>query len=163
MSIRDDLLYELDQLNGAAGWAAVRAVGPSGVADVRIEVASIETLGCEVASLVVSSAALVTADVDTLKAWSKRLAERVSYLLESLTPLEVDEENGELLMRSAQPQAMPRGRQYYELLLSAAGTDSVRFARYESTKGVPGRDRVDMVLTRDVVGRLVEDLVLTMP
>lgn len=161
MSLRDDLTIELNALAGGSGWVAVQSTTPR--CHVRLDVTRVEAIGCEVASLTVSAPSIAGIAVDELKAWSTRLASRLTYLLESLVPLEVDEENGEVLLRSEQPQTLPSGREYYELLLAAAGTDSVRLTRYRSEAGVLGRDAVEMLLTRDVVGRLVDDVIATMP
>ena len=161
MSLRDDLNTELDALPGGTGWVAVQSSRP--FAHVRLDVTRVESIGCEIASITVSARSIAGIGVDALTDWSERLSGRLTYLLESLVPLEVDEENGELLLRSGQPQATPGGCEYYELLLAAAGTDSVRLARYRSESGVPGRDAVEMLLTRETVGRLVDDLISTMP
>ena len=163
MSIRDDIEAELTALGGQSGWVAVQTTTARGPVAVRIDVVTVETLGCQVESVTLSAGFLAGLSVADLKDWSERLSERLTYLLESIGPLEVDEENGEVLMRSTQPHQLPSGREYYELMLAASGTDSVSLKRYRSTKGTPGRDVVDMTLTREVVGRLVDDLIATMP
>ena len=166
MSIRDDILQELDSLagqGGTGGWAAASTQRNGESVHVRIDLSLIEQLGCQLESVTVSAASLASASTQDLKDWSQRLAQRLTYLLESIGPLEVDEEAGKLLMRSTQPQKLADGCEYYELMLSATGSDSVSLHRYRSTKGVPGRDSVDMTLTREVVGRLAGDLIDTMP
>lgn len=163
MSLRDDLTAELDALCGSAGWVAVQTTVAGQPVRVRLDVSHVESLGCRLESVQIAAPSLAGATVDDLKDWSQRLAARLTYLLESLRPLEVDEEAGEVMMRSEQPQHLPNGREYYELMLAASGQDSVTLRRYRSTRGTPGRDVVDMTLTRDVVGRLADDLIATMP
>lgn len=163
MGLRDDVQNELDGLGQQPGWIVVSTVTGGQPVSVRLDVSQIESLGCQIESVTLSARSLAAASVDDLKDWSGRLAARLTYLLEALGPLEVDEESGQVLMRSIQPQQLPDGREYYELMLAATGADAVSLRRYRSTKGVAGRDVVDMTVTRDVVARLVDDLVETMP
>lgn len=162
MSIRDDLEARLSQLAAAGSGPSTVTVSDAGVS-VDVELTQIESLGCQVARILVSAASLGSAPVSVLQAWSDELAKRITYLLESLSPLETDEEAGQLLMRSSSPQQLPAGCQYYECVLAGVSQGTVSFCRYESVKGQAGRNPVDMVLTRDVLGRLVNDLVETMP
>ena len=164
MGLREDFENELTRLVNAAviGPAMVTVQDAAGV-QVRAELTAVETLGCAVSRVLVSAPHLKSADVAVLKQWSDELAERITYLLESLTPLETDEEPGRVLMRSAAPQTLPLGREYYECMLAAESHGSVSFRRYRAESGVAGRTAVDMTLTREVVGRLVGDLVETMP
>ena len=166
MSIRDDILHELAALasqGGAGGWAAATTHRNGTPVHVRVDVSLVEQLGCQLESVTLSSPSLASVSVGDLKDWSQRLAGRLTYLLESLGPLEIDEEAGQLLMRSRHPQQLADGCEYYELMLAESGGDAVSLRRYRSTKGTPGRDGVDMTLTREVVGRLVDDLIDTMP
>ena len=162
MGIRDDLNTHLSQLAASGSGPTTVSVSEGGVS-VDVELSAVESLGCQVARVLVSAPSLGSAAVSTLQKWSDELAKRITYLLESLAPLETDEEAGQLLMRSASPQQLPAGRQYYECVLAGVANGTVSFQRYEATKGQAGRSPVDMVLTRDVLGRLVFDLVDTMP
>lgn len=162
MSIRDDLDVQLAQLAATGSGASTVTVSDAGVS-VSVELAAVESLGCQVSRVLVSAPSIGSASVATLQTWADELAKRITYLLESLSPLETDEEAGELLMRSSSPQQLPAGRQYYECVLAGVANGTVSFCRYESTKGQAGRTRVDMILTREVLGRLVFDLVDTMP
>ena len=164
MSLRTQFEAEVDR-RAAAGDAGPLTVLVQDAAGVRVQadVTALETLGVSVSQVLLSAPRLAGASVQTLKDWSDELASRITYLLESLNPLETDEEAGRVLMRSAAPQQLPKGREYYECMLAAESHGSVSFRRYRSEAGVPGRDPVDMTLTRDVLGRLVGDLVETMP
>ena len=164
MTIRSDFEAELARLAAAAtsGPATVEVRDAAGTA-VRAELTAVESLGCAVSHVLVSAPKLASASAQTLKEWSDRLADRLTYLLESLSPLETDEENGRVLMRSTAPRSLPAGREYYECMLAAESAGTVSFRRYRAESGVPGRDAVDMTLTGEVLGRLVGDLVETMP
>ena len=163
MALRDDLDRQLSQLAGIGTGATTITVADASGTSVEVHLTAVESLGCQVAQVLVSAASLGTAPVGVLRQWSDELAKRLTYLLESLSPLETDEEAGQLLMRSTSPQLLPAGRQYYECVLAGVASGTVSFRRYEAVKGKAGRSPVDMVLTRDVLGRLVFDLVDTMP
>lgn len=163
MAIRDDLERTLSQLATTGSGPTTVTVSDATGVSVDVELTAVESLGCQVSRVLVSAASLGAASVSTLQTWSNELAQRLTYLLESLTPLETDEEAGQLLMRSSSPQQLPAGRQYYECILAGVSTGTVSFRRFEATKGQAGRTPVDMVLTREVLGRLVFDLVDTMP
>ena len=164
MTLRSDFEAELDRLvaAGTSGPATISVQDSAGVR-VQAELTAVESLGCAVSHVLVSAPHLGTAPLPTLQKWSDELAERITYLLESLQPLETDDEAGRVLMRSTAPQKLPAGREYYECMLAAESSGTVSFRRYRAEAGVPGRDPVDMTLTRDVLGRLVGDLVETMP
>ena len=162
MTIRDDLDTRLSQL-AASGTGPTTVTVSDAVVSVDVELTAVELLGCQVARVLVSAPSIGSAPVSTLQLWSDELAKRITYLLESLSPLETDEEAGQLLMRSTSPQQLPAGRQYYECVLAGVANGTVSFRRFEATKGQAGRTPVDMILTRDVLGRLVADLVDTMP
>ena len=164
MTLRSDLEAELDRRAGAGDTGPLTVVvqNASGVR-VQADVAALEKLGCNVSQVLVSAPQLAGASTQTLRDWSDELARRITYLLESLNPLETDEDAGRVLMRSTAPHKLPSGREYYECMLANESHGNVSFRRYRSEAGVPGRTPVDMTLTRDVLGRLVGDLVETMP
>lgn len=163
MTIRSDFEAELTRLAAATGGPVTVEARDAAGRSVRGELTTVESLGCTVSHLLVSAPQLSGASTTALRDWADRLAERLTYLLESLRPLETDEENGRLLMRSSTPQQSPTAREYYECMLAAESAGTVSFRRYRAETGVPGRTPVDMTLTREVLGRLVGDLVDTMP
>lgn len=163
MAFRDDLDRQLSRLASTGSGPTKITVADGSGTSVEVHLTAVESLGCQVAQVLVSAASLGSAPVSVLQQWSDELAKRLTYLLESLSPLETDEESGQLLMRSTSPQQLPAGRQYYECVLAGVSNGTVSFRRYEAVKGKVGRSPVDMVLTREVLGRLVFDLVDTMP
>lgn len=117
--------------------------------------ASLERVGCSVESLELESDALAGSPMDRLRQVSEAICRRVTYLLEPVAPVEVDEHHAVVQLRSNPPEATPQGRGYYELLVSRQG--AVTLKRYFCEPGQP-RTAVPAHLTRQVLLRLVDDL-----
>ena len=94
------------------------------------------------------------ASVERVRAVAEKLTQRVTYLLEPLTPIEIDRELAVVQMRSTAPQHDNESTAYYELLVRTGGALSLR--RYRKPRGAM-REPIDATVTREVVGRLVSD------
>lgn len=132
-------------------------------ADLTISLSGIDTLSCSVHVIEADVPSVASADPDLLKTWADSLSGRLTYLLEDIGPVEFDPNSGQALLRSTKPSDDGTTKRYYELILSANANGSFEFRRYEAIGGQPGRQPVDMQLTREVVGRLLNDLVETIP
>jgi hypothetical protein len=106
---------------------------------------------------------LVGAGFDVLKEWAEDLSQRVTYLLENIGPLELDPSNNQVLIRSTPPSAQSGTREFYEVLLQSHADGNFSLQRFRSDTGKPGRTQIDMQTTHEVLGRLVDDLVDTIP
>ncbi|MCA9078939.1 MAG: hypothetical protein KDA58_00210 [Planctomycetaceae bacterium] len=164
MGLSTNLKQELETLYQARGPvpASLRASDARGLM-LRIEVVTIDLLGCAVSELELFVPTLQSAAFDVLKQWADALSQRITYLLEQIGPLEFDEAAGQVLIRSVSPDQLPDGAQYYEILLSQRGSGTFLLKRYKSTKGQSGRTPVEMLLTREVILKLVDDLEATVP
>ena len=60
-------------------------------------------------------------------------------------------------------EKLPDGTQYYEIVLSSQSGGNFALRRFRSTKGQPGRDQVDITVTHEVLLKLADDLVSTLP
>lgn len=96
------------------------------------------------------------ASVERIRAVAEKLTQRVTYLLEPLTPIEIDRELAVVQMRSTAPQQDNESSAYYELLVRSGGALSLR--RYRKPRGAM-REPIDATVTREVLGRLVSDFV----
>jgi hypothetical protein len=97
--------------------------------------------------------------LDDLKARADRVAARVTYLMEPLRLIEADAQGVEVELRSAQPTARDGRRAYYEVRLNRRGT--LRLARVVFDESDRSRTETPFQLTREVLDRLVDDLVAT--
>jgi hypothetical protein len=91
---------------------------------------------------------------DQLKQVAENLSQRLTYLLEPISPIETDAQGCTVQMRSNPPQKDADRTSYYELLVSRSGTLSLcRWTR--EAKSV--RQPVPAQVTREVLLRLADD------
>lgn len=143
MSLSDALSDKLN-LPGVTG-GSVTVDGEQGA--VEAELADVDRLGASVERLRVS-----VPEASSLPQQAQGICERVRGLGERLVPVEVDERLGGGVLRS-DPGEM-RGRRYFEVGLDGEG------AILERYRSLPegGREREPFTVTREQLGRLVDDL-----
>lgn len=125
--------------------------------------ASLDSMSCAMEELRLSLPGLANQSFQVIEDWAKALSSRITYLLEQIGPLEFDPQAGEAMIRSTKPSQLPHGTVYYEFLLKSASGNSVTLKRYEAKAGQPGRHAVTMKLTHEVLVRLVQDMLDTLP
>jgi hypothetical protein len=101
-----------------------------------------------------STTELAGATVEKLKRISESLAGRLTYLMEPISPVEVDAAACVVQLRSNPPQKDDDGRSYYELLVRRGG--EIALARYRKESG-NARRQIPATVTREVLQRLVGD------
>lgn len=164
MTPKDQMIAELQRHIGHAGPGTVVATAKtSDGTTIGAELLAVDSQGCLVREVQAHAPKLAGAGFDVLQEWADTLSRRISYLLETLGILEVDEDQGEVLIRSNPPERQGSTTSYYEVLLSHAGPGRFVLRRYESQRGIPGRTAKDMQLTHEVLGRLARDLAETVP
>ena len=164
MTIHDQLTAELQRLTGFAGpgTVAATAVVPDGTT-VYADLEAVDSLGCSVEQVRADVPKLTNANFDVLKVWGEALCRRVGYLLETLAELELDEQAGQVLIRSNPPDRQTGSTFFYEVLLRRDANGAFCLRRYEARQGLPGRLPAAMHLTHEVLKRLARDLVETIP
>lgn len=118
------------------------------------ELTALDTLGCAFERFELRSDALANAGIDRLRAVSQNLSARLTYLLEPISPIEVDGEQCVVQMRSNPPQRDERSTSYYELLVRKGGELSLR--RWKKEPG-DARQPLAAQVTREVLLRLAGD------
>jgi len=151
MTLRETIVGQLPTSIGKQHQCVTAADGSR---KVRCEVDQCDQLAVAVYELVLETTELADIEVAQLQAASQALCDRVTYLLEPISPIETDVDGCVVQMRSTPPQQQDDGRYYYELFLRRGG--SVTLHRYEKHPGQI-RQRVAATLTHEVLGRLVED------
>ena len=165
MKLSERLTDELKQLAGHNG-PAVKTVSASDSAkgiDVALDVTAVDSLSCSLAELRLRVPSLATAGVDLLRQWAADFCKRITYLLEHIGPLEVDPTNGKVLVRSTTPDRQDGSATFYEILLQSHSSGNFTLRRYRTEKSPPSRTRVDIFVTHEVLSKLVNDLVDTVP
>lgn len=130
---------------------------------IEIDLTAVDTMSCSCREIRLSVPSLVDADFDKLRNWGKNLCRRLTYLLENIGPLELDESAGQVLIRSTPPDKQGGTIQFYEIVLESHSDGNFTLRRFRTDKGQPGRQRVDVVTTHEVLKKLVADLVDSIP
>lgn len=120
----------------------------------RCDLVALDTLACSFTSLKLASTTLAGAALDKLTAVANHLSRRLTYLLEPISPVEIDALGCLVQMRSNPPSKDADGTSYYELLVSRSGDLSL--CRYSRAAG-SSRTPIPAHVTREVLLRLVAD------
>jgi hypothetical protein len=97
---------------------------------------------------------LAAAGPADLERIGKALSARLTYLMEPIAPIEIDQAACVVQLRSNPPQRDDDGRSYYELLVRRGG--EIALVRYRKENG-DARRQIPATLTREVLARLVGD------
>jgi hypothetical protein len=155
MTLKQQIERELDRLAQAGDLSS--AVGEFRVdVDVgRLEggILAVDKLACAFDRLSLLTDRLANASIDELKQLSDRLAAKLNYLLEPISPVEIDADVCTVQMRSSPPQRDENGSTYYELLVRRG---ELRLCRYNKPQGQP-RQAITAHVTREVFHRLAAD------
>lgn len=164
MSISTQLQPILTKLVGFQSTAAqtTTLTDSTGVV-MAIDFLQVDAMSCSVEEIRLEVPSLYNADMQTLEDWANALCGRITYLLEHIGPLERDEQNGQILIRSTPPSKHAAGTKYYEIMLKSRGSGRFTLKRYESIAGSHGRSPVPMQMTHEVLLKLVDDLADTIP
>jgi hypothetical protein len=138
-------------------------IGSGGAATVAVE-AQPRTLTCDIVErnalavsfnqLRVATAELASADAAKLERIGKALAARLTYLMEPISPIEIDADACVVQLRSNPPQRDDDGRSYYELLVRRGGEIALTRYRKENSGA---RRPITATVTREVLLRLARD------
>ena len=143
MSLKDALNDKLDLPGVDSGPVEVEASGGKA----EVELVEVGPIGARVKRVKVS-----VTDSAPLGAQASGICERLRGLGERLVPVEVDDRLGGGVLRT-DPGEM-QGRRYYEVGLDG---DSATVERYRALDD-GGREQEDFTVTRDQLGRMIDDL-----
>ncbi len=158
MNAIDQIHQQLDALGPQAdfigGSHSLQASDES--VQITCELTALGSLGCAFGHLTIESDSLADASMKRIQEISTTLAKKLTYLLEPVAPIESDAEGCVVQLRSQPPHRVENSHAYYELLVRRGGTISLR--RFTKSGGTP-REEVPASVTREVLGRLLDDLV----
>ncbi|HTU23819.1 MAG TPA: hypothetical protein VMF30_00390 [Pirellulales bacterium] len=118
------------------------------------QLTALDSLACALLELEFQSDRLRGASTARLEGIAAALSKKLSYLLEPIQPIETDADRCVVQMRSSPPHKHAAGTDYYELLVTAAG--SIHLARYSRAPGA-SRTPIAAQLTHEVLIRLASD------
>lgn len=150
MTLQTQFEQQLTQLSAGAA----RAVAEEPPRQVACDIAEHNPLAVSFNRLQLRTTELANASVAELEGLSKALAQRLTYLMEPISPIEIDAQACVVQMRSSPPQRDDDGRTYYELLVRRGG--EIALCRYRKENGA-GRRQIAATVTREVLVRLVSD------
>ncbi|MBI5761716.1 MAG: hypothetical protein HZA46_24665 [Planctomycetales bacterium] len=127
----------------------------------EIDFVAVESLSCAFRELRFAATDLRDASLGILQSWSKTVCEQITYLLEHIGPLEVDPLSMTVLIRSTPPERDGGKVSFYEIVVQPSGCLSLR--RFSRTRGEPERQPQDIRVTHEVLRKLVQDLVSSVP
>lgn len=164
MNLTTQLTEELKQLAGFSSSTPrrIEITNPDGLV-LGVAVVAVDALSCAFESLTLHVPSLVGNETGALQEWADALSDRVTYLLENIGPIEIDQNSNQVLIRSTPPEKTDTGTQFYEVLLSAQSNGTFLLRRYRAESGQPGRESVDIHLTHETLHKLISDLLDTIP
>jgi hypothetical protein len=128
---------------------------------VAVDFTVVDSLSCGFRELRISADELKSSPFDALQAWANALCKKVTYLLETIGPLESDTAAQTVLIRSTPPAKQFEQTTFYEMLVQAPGTLSLR--RYTRAAHDANRSSCDIQVTHEVLAKLVQDIVAAIP
>lgn len=121
---------------------------------VHCRIVALDRIACAFTSLRLEAEALQGLSSERLKQVAEQLSKRITYLLEPISPIEVDAEGCTVQLRSNPPHKEDGRTTYYELLVSRAGR--ITLERYERVSKAERRT-IPAEVTREVLLRLIND------
>jgi hypothetical protein len=152
MTLQKKFDQELTNLgNGAAATVAI----DEAPRQLTCEITERNSLAVSFNDLRLATPELASAAPADLERIGKVLADRLTYLMEPIAPVELDAEACIVQLRSNPPQRDDDGRSYYELIVARGG--HIALKRYRKDNG-NARQPITATVTREVLLRLVGDL-----
>jgi hypothetical protein len=151
MTLHAQLKQQLDHL-GDGGPVTLSLSAPP--RDLHCELVERTRLAVSLDSLRLSTTELAAATAADLERISAALAQRLTYLMEPISPVELDAEGCVVQLRSNPPQRDDDGHAYYELTVHKGG--ELRLRRYRKDPQTV-RTPIPTTVTREVLLRLVDD------
>lgn len=162
MELQNQIVKSLAELRGLAADQPQTVVWPAADAvQIEVDFTIVDSLSCAFRELRVSADPSTVTSFADLKVWAEAIAQRVTYLLERLSPLEHDVAAQCVLVRSNPPQSAPDRISYYEATIRSPGVVAVR--RYVHETASASRHAVDLLMTHEVLARLLSDIVAGAP
>ncbi|QDU82368.1 hypothetical protein Pla110_41230 [Polystyrenella longa] len=157
MTLTPDIHTELDQRRNQSFPQTARFMGDKQLA-IDLDLTAVEQLSSSLSALRLTPPSTANLSLATLEDWAKDLSQRLTYLLENVSPIEIDPASQKILVRSSQPSQQGKTKEYYEMLLSVDPQGCLSLGRYQISGTQANRQPVDLVFTREVLIRLMNDL-----
>lgn len=155
MTLKNKLIDQLNQLAPVTSATTPQSFRiDAGSGHVEAGLIAIDQLACGFEYLTYRTPRLGSCTIEQLRRIADALAKQLSYLLESISPIEADKEGCVVQMRSHPPHKDDDGTSYYELVVRRG---ELSLCRYTKASGQTRRI-IPAVVTREVFCRLAQDL-----
>ena len=151
MTLQSQFEQQLTKLGNGGATTVTAEVQPR---KLSCDIVERNSLAVSFENLRLQTTELATASTADLERIGKSLAGRLTYLMEPISPVEVDAAGCTVQLRSNPPQRDDDGRTYYELLVRRGG--DIELSRYRK-ENAGARRRIPATVTREVLMRLVGD------
>lgn len=154
MTLKKQLTDELNRIaSGGSRGTQTFAMDVDG-GRLEADLTAVDQLACGFERLSFKTPRLENQSIDQLRKVADALAGRLSYLLESISPIETDNEGCVVQMRSQPPHKDDDGTSYYELVVRRGELSLCRFTKASGQS----RRVIPAMVTREVFYRLAQDL-----
>lgn len=160
MTLSQKIAAALDE-NTCALTPPCSAVTDDGENTLTLQLTALDTVGLAFTELEFATRKRTEWTTDAIKTWGDNLSARATYLMEPLVMLELDAAEGEVQLRSQSPTNRAEKRSYYEVRINTRGT--LRLARFTFDEATRRRTPATCQMTREVVERLADDIVASIP
>jgi len=156
MTLQSQINAELNRLASGGAAKADRCLSLSVEGgQLECKLVAVENLACAYEWIALRTNRLADASVTQLRQAADALSSRLSYLFETISPIEMDRESHIVQLRSQPPTYDEQGTCYYELLVRRG---EIRLCRYGKSRG-EARRSIPATVTREVLLRTATDLV----
>ena len=154
-----NILDELNRLAQQHGRGPCQLSCATKAGELTAQLEAIDQLACSFTQLRLQADSLASATIDQLSSIADDLSARLSYLLEKISPVEIDRDMCIVQMRSSPPEQGDQGTCYYELVVQRG---AIELCRYQKAPG-DVRQAVPATVTQEVFQRLADDFVAAVP
>ena len=161
MSLATKISKSLISLHGYSSDQPTCAIWTERGVRVEVDFTAVDRLSCSMRELRLQADCLQNVSFDKIQEWADEICRRVTYLLENIGALEKDDEQKKILVRSTPPGKQDGSTVFYEAILHAP--TGVTLQRFRSDSAQTGREQIDMHCTHEVLTKLVDDLVDSVP
>jgi hypothetical protein len=151
MNLHHQFEQELTSIGSGGATTVAASFEPR---QITCDIVERNSLAVSFGSLRLTTAELASADAARLERTGKALAAKLTYLMEPISPIEIDAQACVVQLRSNPPQRDDDGRSYYELLIRRGG--EITLTRFRKENG-DARRPITATVTREVLLRLVGD------
>jgi hypothetical protein len=139
---------------GPVGWGGATLSVETTGGRLECNLVALDSLACGFTRFCLEVDSLANASIDDIQRISEALSQKLTYLLEPISSVEINSEACVVQMRSKPPRRDDDQSTYYELLVKRGGM--IQLVRYRKPRGA-AREIIPAHVTREVWQKLAGD------